>query len=287
MGVLTFNIVLLIKKIRLLIWKKEIGLKKKKQKMSENIIIHTQTKKFLSFDIGIRCLAISVIEYMYDLNSVIQPWSRLNILHLELVDLIEESKKYIHGVGITTNARTINIHDLCTIITHLLFDKRHLLQGVTDICVEQQPIHGHHNAHFGSSRMKIIQHCILTFFETFYMVSALSTTLTRPQIYVSSSSNKLKLTLCPDNLAVQPLKKTTPGLTYKQRKEHTVNQFNMIMNWCNFSTSQLRDMYSELTKQNDISDCVLQAIYELQKFGWQLSKKMNKKKKKVSQVSTL
>jgi hypothetical protein len=264
-------------------------------------------KKFFSIDVGVRNLAFAIVEYPFEVSDVIlgndvennqltQPWSKLKISHLELLDIVHEvTKDKIQRAGAKPkNAKNLNIHVLCSGIVKALHERQGLLDGVTDIRVEQQPMlrsrfSGGNHASVGSSRMKVIQHCLLTFFEVYYL---LNPQLPKPSIMPSSASNKLKCVIDANNFCMEPLATTDKNTTYTQRKEKSVENFSKFINWCDISQEH-KSMFGDLSKQNDLSDCVLQALYDLQMFGSKLTKpkkipkavKPKSKSKKKSSVN--
>lgn len=234
-------------------------------------------KKYLSFDVGARCLAFSVLEYNFDTTASTQPWSKLKISHIELVDVINEiyKNKVVRKGCKPKNAKNTNIHILCQGILKILQDRIHLLDNITDIRVEQQPMmRGKGTGSVGSVRFKIIQHVILTFFEVYYMFHP---NITKPIIMPASPANKLKCIIDKDNFCTEPLPITNKDTDYKQRKQKAVDGFTELVEWCDISP-QFKNMFLDLSKQNDIADCCLQAIFELQTFGSNISKKLNKPK---------
>lgn len=244
-------------------------------------------KKILSIDIGIRNLGMTVVEY----NGVAPytDWKPLRITQLELVDIVSECTK---GKKVRTgtkpkNAKTLNIHVLCQTLVQILLDRIGWLDDVTDIRVEQQPLmRGRSTGSVGSSRMKVIQHCILTFYDTYY---ALNPKLTKPSIQPSSPANKLKLVLDEMNFATQPLEKTDKDTDYKQRKAKSVTDFGRIIKWCTISDAH-KDLYADQKKHDDLADCILQGVFELQTYVCNLNTKLNKpprfKSTKRAKIST-
>lgn len=224
-------------------------------------------RKILSFDIGIRWLALCVVsceepEEPEEPDTVTCEWSRVKIEHWELIDLVESTETEMKTKAKPKNAKTINIHQVCqTLIAHL-HQRLSWLDHITDILVEQQPIStfsGGKNAS-GSVRMKIIQTTILSFYHTYY---TLNTSIPRPNIESSSPQNKLKVVIDPQNVWVPPLKASEKKTTYQQRKEHTVKLCRDILELCQISPEH-KLYFQDKHKQNDLSDCLLQAIYDLQ-----------------------
>jgi hypothetical protein len=171
------------------------------------------SKRVISMDVGIRNLSIALLEYNYGEPTDSKPWENLTVLHWELVDVIEESGSK------AKNAKTLNIHRVCNMLIDALLKRVSLLDGVSDILIEQQPISrfaGGRNV--GSSRMKVVQHVILTFYEVYYR---LHPDLVAPTIQAASSTNKLKCTIDPQNFCSEP-DNTKYKTTYKQRKEKSV-----------------------------------------------------------------
>lgn len=234
-------------------------------------------RKILSFDIGIRNLGVAVVEYDFSALSgnSSHPWSGLHISQLELIDIIGEmtdgknSSIKPRANAKVKNAKTVNIHDLCSTIVKSLHARIRWTDNITDIRVEQQPIQqGKFGGGGGSVRMKIIQHCILTFFETYY---TLNPHLTKPSIQPASPSNKLKCIINVDNFSIKPLTATEKNTDYKTRKNQTEENFTKCIEWCSIS-KELKTTYLDSGKKNDLSDCVLQAVFELQTFGAKLQK---------------
>ena len=244
-------------------------------------------KKILSIDIGIRNLGMTVVEY----NSVAPyaDWKSLRIPQLELVDIVSECNKgkKVRAGSKPKNAKTLNIHVLCQSLVQILLNRIKWLEGVTDIRVEQQPLmRGRSTGSVGSSRMKVIQHCVLTFYDTYY---ALNPQLTKPSILPSSPANKLKLVLDEANFATEPLEKTNKDTDYKQRKSKAVTDFSRIIQWCSISDAH-KDLYADQKKHDDLADCILQGVFELQTHVCNLNAKLNKpprvKSTKRTKVST-
>jgi hypothetical protein len=241
---------------------------------------HLIPRKFISIDIGIRNLGLSVLEYNFDKNSEEnKSWKKLIISHLELIDIVEVSQegKRLRANTQPKTAKNMNIHTLCDTIVHIFMKRESLLSsGITDIRIEQQPIFRGQFAksNLGSVRMKIIQHCLLTFFETYYSIHK---HLVKPHIAPSSPANKLKCLLQQDNFINRPLQKTSDSTDYKQRKDKAVEGFNQIIQWCTINET-LQTLYMDAKKKNDFADCILQAVYELQLFGCELKEDMEKEK---------
>jgi hypothetical protein len=250
-------------------------------------------RRFLSIDIGIRNLGVSVIEYEFDTsidtNGKLSntSWQKLVISQLELIDVVEASQadKKKRPNAKPKNAKTVNIHELCQGIVKLFLSREAWLRDVTDVRVEQQPImrgkYGGGNS-LGSVRMKIIQHCLLTFFDTYY---TLHPELPKPRISPTSPANKLKCVLRADDFSTAPLSATDKNTDYKQRKDKSVDMFNNVVGWCTIRP-ELLNQYQELKKQNDLADCVLQAVFELQEFGSGLRHKHETKKRKRAKKVT-
>lgn len=108
--------------------------------------------------------------------------------------------------------------------------------------------------------MKVIQHSILTFFDTYY---ALQPHLARPSLQPASPSNKLKCLIDPTNFALAPQEKTDKDTDYKQRKAKAVAGFERLVQVCTIDERH-KELYADKKKHDDLADCVLQAIYELQ-----------------------
>jgi hypothetical protein len=234
-------------------------------------------KKILSFDVGIRNLGLTLVEYNFENEpnlSSSYPWNKFKITKLELIDMVEEvcqGKKQRAGCKPKT-AKNINIHTICQGLVNILFKRLSYLDGITNIMVEQQLILRGKSS-MGSARMKVIQHCILTFYETYY---ALNSSLHKPSITPASPANKLKCIIDEKNFATTPLFTTDKNTDYKQRKDKAVEGFLKFIPWCNIDEN-LKLMFTDIKKQNDLADCVLQALYELQLYGSSLLKKSNDK----------
>ena len=265
-------------------------------------------KRILSFDIGIRNLGVSVVEYNFeegwDPATQTWKWNALKIHTLELIDVIAhieefhranrqphqgtrpdedqsevqfsqsqsksqtESKSQTRPKSKPKTAKDMNIHELCQAFVRVLHNNPNWYgPGTTDVRVEQQPLMGGKSS--GSARMKIVQHCILTFFETFY---ACHPELHKPNINASSPSNKLKCIIVEANACAPPETKTseTPT-TYAQRKDKAVVGFQQVLKWCTADVA-LKRFYSSLKKHNDVADCVLQALYEIQVHGCEIQR---------------
>lgn len=269
-------------------------------------------QKIVSIDIGIRNLGMSLLEYDFNtlqqstlqqnkpLNNsneelkeikedtetnktILNPWSwkKLKILQLELVDIVKEvtkDKKQRAGAK-EKNSKNININIICQGVVSILMQRVHWLDGVTKICIEQQPIMrsrfrqgGCKGGSVGSVRMKIIQHCILTFYETYY---TLHPHLIKPSILPASPGNKLKCIINPDNFCMEPKSSTDKNTIYTQRKDKTEEDFTKFIEWCDIKP-ELKTLFHDTNKKNDMSDCILQAVFELQNFGTELIQKQSK-----------
>lgn len=253
-------------------------------------------KKILSFDVGIRNLGVALVEYKFDKKNIETvtttttttaaliddsktlgyPWSKLKITDLQLIDIVAEvcqGKKQRANAKPKT-AKSININDICHGIVNILFKRLSWLTDITDILVEQQLIlrGGGKGGSMGSARMKVIQHCILTFYDTYYI---LHPELVKPLIAPASPANKLKCIIDEKNIATAPLMSTDKNTDYKQRKAKAVENFFKFIDWCDISQN-LKVMFTDIKKQNDLADCVLQALHEIQLFGSVLLKKESK-----------
>ena len=232
------------------------------------------SKKILSIDIGIRNLGVSVVEY--DGVAPYSDWKALRIRQLELIDIVESCQegKKVRANSKPKNAKTLNIHVLCQSLVQILLKRISWLDGVTDIRVEQQPLmRGRSTGSVGSSRMKVIQHCILTFYDTYY---ALNPQLPKPSIQPSSPANKLKFVIDEKNFATQPLDKTDKNTEYKQRKQKAVESFGQIIQWCTISDEH-KHLYTDRKKHDDLADCILQAVFELQTHACRVNTKSTRR----------
>lgn len=259
----------------------------KKEEKEEKVVSMAHgciPRKFISIDIGIKNLGLCVLEYNFDPNPKLNTtWKKLVISHLELIDVIEASQegKRLRINSQPKTAKTMNIHTLCDTLVRIFLKREHLLlSGITDIRIEQQPIFRGQLAqsNLGSVRMKIIQHCLLTFFETYFSIHK---HLPKPHISPSSPGNKLKCKLNETNFILRPSQKTEQATNYQQRKEKAVNDFEQIMKWCTISDT-LQSMYNDTKKKNDFADCILQAVYDLQLFGYELQ--LNFEKELIKQA---
>ena len=239
-------------------------------------------KKILSIDIGIKNLALSLIECKF--VPPFDKWSAVNILEIQLVNIVEESQKgkKVRQGAKPKNAKTININVLCNALVDILIQRKSWLENITDIRVEQQPLMvggrfgrksggggakgGFSGGGGGSSRMKVIQHCILTFYETYF---AIHSDLQKPSIQPSSPANKLKCIIDENDFAIQPLGSTAKDTEYVQRKDKAEVDFEKVMTLCTMKES-IKTMYDGKKKQDDMADCVLQAIFELQTWACKL-----------------
>jgi len=120
-----------------------------------------------------------------------------------------------------------------------------------------------------------LEHCLLTFFETYYV---LNPHIFKPSIVASSPANKLKCIIDQTNFAMEPLAKTDKETDYKQRKDKATEGFTNCIEWCTIRP-ELKTLYSDLKKQNDLADCVLQAVFELQTYATDFLKKLTTPKK--------
>ena len=151
-------------------------------------------------DVGIKNLACSLVEFTFeksanemDVDGVValqlNPWSKLKILDIELIDVVSElakgKKKSTRVNAKPKTANNLNIHQLCTGIVKILHDRMSNLANVTDILVEQQPF----MMGGGSVRMKIIQHCILSFFESILFIKS---TITQTTHWYSIACQQIK-----------------------------------------------------------------------------------------------
>jgi hypothetical protein len=234
-------------------------------------------KKILSIDIGIKNLALSLIECKF--VPPYDQWSAVNILEIELVDIVQESQrgKKVRQGAKPKNAKTVNINVLCNALVQILIQRKSWIDNITDIRVEQQPLKfggggfgGKNKGKFsgggGSSRMKVIQHCILTFYETYFAIHA---DLNKPLIQPSSPGNKLKCIIDENDFAIHPLGSTAKDTEYVQRKNKAEEDFEKVMTLCTMKES-IKTMYDGKKKQDDMADCVLQAIFELQTWACKL-----------------
>ena len=230
-------------------------------------------KKILSFDVGIRNLGLALVEYNFENkidNTPSYSWNNFKVTQLELIDMVEEvchGKKQRAGCKPKT-AKNININVICQGLVCILLKRLSYLNGVTNIMVEQQLILRGKTS-MGSARMKVIQHCILTFYETYY---ALNPLIPKPNITPASPANKLKCIIDEKNFAATPLLVTDKNTDYKKRKDKAVEGFLKFIPWCTIDEN-LKTMFTDIKKQNDLADCVLQALYELQMYGSSLLKK--------------
>ena len=207
-----------------------------------------------------------------------ESWSQVRISQLELIDLVDECQKgkKVRAGSKPKNAKTLNIHVICNAMVKLLLDRRSWLEHVTDIRVEQQPLlRGRSTGSVGSSRMKVIQHCILTFYETYY---ALHPELPKPSIQPASPANKLKCIIDVTNLAIEPLEHTDRKTEYKQRKAKAVAGFERLITVCTISEAH-KDLYTDKKKHDDMADCILQAVYEIQTHACKLKTSSSKRSK--------
>lgn len=233
-------------------------------------------RKILSVDIGVRNLGLSVVECRF--TPPYNQWSQLTILQLELVDVVDECQrgKKVRAGSRPKNAKTLNIHVVCQALVRLLWERRAWLEGVTDIRVEQQPLlRGRSTGSVGSSRMKVVQHCILTFFETYYW---LQPQVVKPSIQPSSPANKLKCQIDVENFALAPLEQTDKNTDYKQRKARAVEGFERMIQACNLDPRH-KVLYDDKKKHDDLADCVLQAVFELQTQACRLRHPPQRKKR--------
>lgn len=279
-----------------------------------------ESKHILSIDIGMRNLGLTVLTCDVTDRDILAPipWSCVRVLHFENIDILQDdahedtkkqethdededddkpvtirefsdgkTEKKQKGKGKQKqNAREINIHDACRRTIDALFRRTQLLEGVTDIRVEQQPISrgfggggggGAGGGASGSVRMKIMQHCILTFYETYFLLHPPA----RPiRIEASSPTNKLKCVIEQDDVATKPLGSSAKGTDYKTRKAQAVTEFDRMIEWCQIAPA-LKAKYQDMKKQNDVADSALQALYEIQMY---LCKMRQKAKSKQAQA---
>ena len=241
-------------------------------------------KKILSIDIGITNLGMYLVECKF--VPPYDKWSSVEISKLELVNIVKEihhGKKVREGAK-PKNAKTENIHVLCNALVRILLARQSWLENITDIRVEQQPLmRGRGTGSVGSSRMKVIQHCILTFYETYF---AIHSHLTKPSILPSSPSNKLKCIIDVTNFAIAPMDKTDKNTDYKQRKSKAVEGFEKLITVCTIN-DDIKELYADKKKHDDMADCILQAVYELQTHACKLrSQEIKKQEKETKKART-
>jgi hypothetical protein len=222
-------------------------------------------KKILSIDIGITNLAIGLIQCK--MESPYRDWSQVHIEKLELVNIITEihQGKKVRLNTKEKNAKTENIHLIRRGLLKILNDRIDWIKNITDIRVEQQPLQqGNFNktgkANFGSSRMKILEHCVLSFFESYYL---LHPDIPKPTIESSSPANKLKCIIDVVNYGKPPMNQSEFKTVYKQRKEKSKEGLGEILHLCQVD-DDIKSLYYDKNKKDDMADCVLQAIYEIQ-----------------------
>ena len=211
--------------------------------------------QILSFDVGMRNLSLCWLEYKYADGDQPTPWSNVRVLKWEVLDILDDVK----------NAKTVNIHDVSKKLMDVLQERIDIVaQNDLDyIAIEQQPMGG---GLFGSSnksgsvRMKLMQHVIINFYELFYRWHPRPKV---PEIVSISPGNKLKCVLEQNNVTTTPLKKTL-DLPYRQRKQKAVEYCVQLMQWIQPLSDEVKALWCERKKQDDLADCFMQAVYVIQ-----------------------
>ena len=226
------------------------------------------SRKIITIDVGIKNLAIGVLSYTYNPTPP-HSWKSLVFESWELVDILSDNNPNAKF----TNAKTINIHKACTKMLEALARRVDLLDGVTDILVEQQPLKRFESADGkGSSRMKVLQHIILCYYECYFMFHP---DLPKPTINSSSPQNKLKCSLNIENFGEVPIK--TEKIEYKQRKAMAVEMCKQVMELCTVPETLQKTLEEHKRKADDLADCVMQGVYYLQSKTPKVKKSRKKK----------
>jgi len=219
-------------------------------------------ERILSFDIGVRNLSYCLVEY----NITSASWSEFRVLEWKVIDLLagdDDSDTTAKAPRASSKTKTINIHILCkNLIAHLVSRLPLLDAPLHYVLVEQQPLGKNPFAQRqqGNPRMKVIENTILNFYTFYYMWNDKG--YATPCITALSAMNKLKCVLDSTTMFKPPLTKA-PKMDYRQRKQFTVDECKKLVRW---SAPLSHDVKACLQrkKMDDLSDCMMQAIYMIQ-----------------------
>lgn len=246
--------------------------------METKTINISNVRRVLSFDIGIRNLSFCLLECSIEESNLL--WKNVEVKEWQIIDLLGEnsgaekktSKKRkktdgeekddaekIKKAKKKKNAKTISIHEASQKLRDVLLGCSHLLQQpIHYIIIEQQPLRGFGQ---GSSRMKIMQHAILDFYELFYLWNRVD--YEKPKILATSPSNKLKCIIDPTTVFVKPVAKMGK-MEYKQRKTMAVELCQKALQFIKPLKTEYSDLLQNRKKLDDLCDSFMQAIYIIQ-----------------------
>lgn len=153
------------------------------------------------------------------------------------------------------NCKNFPINDLLMKIIKI-FDEKYIQFLLVDIVlIELQPV-------LKGPKMKTISNHIYSYF---LINGVCNSELNMSNVYYINASNKLKF--CKEN-------KNTDISKYKNRKKTAI--LNTIFVLENLNNERFTDFFNLSKKKDDLSDCLLQCLYFLQKsFSFSLQKKIN------------
>lgn len=201
--------------------------------------------RILSIDIGIRNFAYCIIDIAQTQNPTIVQW--------EKIDLLEENKTIVKH----KNAKHVPLSILNIMVFHTLHRRLHhwrTLQ-IDTVLMEQQ---------IGKSRNAKMEGLV-----AMWLFSYLG------HVILVSSKWKLEVVFASNGFALQ---KVESGMSYDQRKQYTVHLTNK---WIPTQSTQIQSFFASFKgriksedKQDDLADCLMQAI------AWFLKRGMKKIKHK-------
>lgn len=241
-----------------------------------------QNRKIITIDVGIKNLAIGVLEYTYNdvpphswENLIISYWENVNILEdkdkpqyenknlllKEPEKLKETFTKKPTKPKKQINANKAPIQKLKQKMMESLYRRLYLLDGVTDILVEQQPMKSGFGKSVGSSRLKTLENRILDFYQDYYLFHP---DLPKPTIEPASPKKKLECSTDESNFGHPPQKLETK-LDYKQRKAKSIELCSKILKLITIPDYLKDTLQTNKKKADDLADCIMQGVYYLQK----------------------